>query len=163
MQKRVETARRVLGIDPGYDRCGVAVVERRGHKETLLYSNCIIPEKGELGTRFLELGTRIEALIAAWHPQTIACEKIFFTRNQKTGIAVAELRGIIRYLSAQHRLLFCEYTPQEIKRAVTGYGNAEKAQVESMVRALLRMEKARRYDDEYDAVAVGLTALPSLR
>src|SRR3989344_4165670 len=156
MQKRVETARRVLGIDPGYDRCGVAVVERRGHKETLLYSNCIIPEKGELGTR-------IEALIAAWHPQTIACEKIFFTRNQKTGIAVAELRGIIRYLSAQHRLLFCEYTPQEIKRAVTGYGNAEKAQVESMVRALLRMEKARRYDDEYDAVAVGLTALPSLR
>src|SRR3989338_1169770 len=66
MQKRVETARRVLGIDPGYDRCGVAVVERREHKETLLYSNCIIPEKGELGTRFLELGTRIEALITVW-------------------------------------------------------------------------------------------------
>src|SRR3990167_530839 len=146
MQKRVETARRVLGIDPGYDRCGVAVVERREHKETLLYSNCIIPEKGELGTRFLSNGN--------------SC---FFTRNQKTGIAVAELRGIIRYLSAQHGLLFCEYTPQEIKRAVTGYGNAEKAQVESMVRALLRMEKSRRYDDEYDAVAVGLTALPSLR
>ncbi len=154
---------RVLGIDPGYDRCGVAIVERANSGETLLWSDCLTPAKGDFCTRLLELGKSIDALLTKWRPNAVACEKIFFTRNQKTGIAVAELRGVIRYLTTKNKLPFYEYTPQEIKRAVTGYGNADKAQVETMVRVLLLMEDVKRHDDEYDAVATALTALPSLR
>lgn len=153
----------VLGIDPGYDRCGIAVLEQTYKKDKLLWSSCITPKKGSLDSRFFEIGTAVETVITVWHPTIVACEKIFFTKNQKTGIAVAELRGIIRYVAALHSLPFLEFTPQEIKRAVTGYGNADKGQVSTMVRALLTMDTTRRHDDEYDAIAVALTARPLMR
>ncbi len=153
----------VLGVDPGYDRCGIAVVEQQHNKDVLLWSSCITPVPGALDVRFLEIGTVLEHTITKWCPKILACEKIFFTKNQKTGIAVAELRGIIRYIATQHALSFLEFTPQEIKRAVTGYGNADKRQVSSMVRTLLMMDATRRHDDEYDAIAVALTARPLMR
>ncbi len=163
MQPARNTPVIVLGIDPGYDRCGIAVVKQTQKKDFLLWSSCITPKKGSLDSRFFEIGTSVEAVITEWHPTIVACEKIFFTKNQKTGIAIAELRGIIRYIAAMQSLLFLEFTPQEIKRAVTGYGNADKGQVSTMVRALLTMDAARRYDDEYDAIAVALTARPLMR
>lgn len=154
---------RILGIDPGYDRCGIAIIEQEGNKDTLLWSSCITPPKGDLDVRFLEIGKTIESVIHEWNPSILSCEKIFFTKNQKTGIAVAELRGIIRFLAALHSLTFLEFTPQEIKRAVTGYGNADKQQVSTMVRSLLKMNSERRHDDEYDAIAVALTTRPLMR
>lgn len=155
---------KVLAIDPGYGRCGVAVLEGDGSKSTLLYSACVeTTPKGTFSERLLEVGNEVIRLVDEFHPDTIALEELFFTNNAKTALHVAEVRGMIMYITASNSLSLVEYNPIAIKIALTGYGRATKEQVTKMVGTIVHITKKSILDDEYDAIAVGLTALASAR
>jgi len=155
---------RVLAIDPGYGRCGVAVVDKEHGKETYVYSDCIettaaIPFEDRLGT----VANECERLITLYTPNALAMEKLFFNQNQKTAMRVAEVRGAILHCASTARLPVFEYTPGQIKSATTGSGNADKKQMMAMIHLLLKISKPIRLDDEYDALAVGITHLAHAR
>ncbi len=157
---------RVLGIDPGYERLGVAIVEKKEKKEILLFSDCFQTDKSEqLSERIFSLGQRVEELIKKWSPDALAIEKLFFTTNQKTAMGVSETKGAITYVARSAGLSVNEYTPLQIKIAITGYGKATKDQMLYMLTKLLKIDKTEKikHDDEFDAIAVGLTHLVSKR
>lgn len=154
----MEAVIRVLGIDPGYDRLGIAIVERVGGKESILYSSCFEPSKSfTFEKRIRAVGNEVERVIKKYKPVTLAIEKTFFNRNRKTAISVSEARGAILYAAARSELNVCEYSPQEVKLAVTGYGKSDKKQVAKMLHSLIEIEKEIKRDDEYDAIAIALT------
>lgn len=151
---------KILGIDPGYERLGIAILERnRGDKkETLLYSACFkTPKTLPFSERLLLLGTKIEKVIAEFSPGALATENLFLENNQKTAMHVAEVRGALIFLAAKNNMQIFEYTPLQVKQAVAGHGGGDKKQVEHMVHQLVRIEKEIAHDDEYDAIAIGLT------
>ena len=151
---------RVLAVDPGYDRLGVAVLEHDAGSEKLFYSSCIETDKAaDLSSRLHYLGEQFSNLLREYHPDAVAVETLFFNKNQKTAVAVAEARGVILYLAREHNATVYEFGPQEIKVAVTGYGNSDKTAVIDMVKRLLPDAPDKALDDEYDAIAVGITAL----
>lgn len=148
----------VLAIDPGFDRCGLAVI-KKGANETLLFSTCITTKVGDdYSKRLFTVGQEIEKQIKKWEPDLVALEKLFFATNQKTAIKVSEVRGMLIYLATKHGIELVEYTPPQIKQTVTGSGNANKKQVTEMVKRLIKLETVPKYDDEFDAIAIGLTA-----
>ena len=149
---------RVLSFDPGYGRLGVAVIEKSDSKETLTYSSCFITSKEDSPEkRLLLVGREVERLIEKYLPGAVAMEKIFFTKNQKTAMKIAEVRGVIQERVAKNNLDLYEYGPTEIKTAITGYGKSDKHQVTDMVKKILKFDKRGALDDEFDAIAVGLT------
>jgi crossover junction endodeoxyribonuclease RuvC len=151
---------RVLALDPGYDRLGVAILERQSGKEVLLYSSCILTNKNEsLTERLLEIGNAVETLLVTHAPDAVAIETLFFNKNIKTAIGVAQARGIIIFLAKKAGCSVYEFGPQEIKVAVTGYGKSDKNAVIDMVKRLIIGAPKTALDDEYDAIAVGITAL----
>lgn len=156
---------RILGIDPGYERLGVAVVERTDGKEQLIFSDCIRTSATlPFNERLLAIGTAVELIIAEHAPEALAYERLYFNTNQKTAMGVAEVRGVISFVCSQAGLPVHEYTPPQIKMALSGWGHASKAQVADMVHRLITLpEKKKRLDDEYDAIAVALTHLAHVR
>lgn len=151
---------KVLGVDPGYDRIGVAVMEKRLGKENLLYSACITTEKSTpLPDRLHSIGAGFEALLVKHKPDAVAVETLFFNKNQKTALGVAEARGIIVYLAKKHNALVKEFGPAEVKVATTGYGRSDKKAVLDMLGRLIPNIPVNALDDEYDAIAIALTAL----
>lgn len=151
---------KVLGIDPGYDRMGVAVMEKAHGRETLLYSACLLSDKdAALADRLLALGTDLEALMNEHRPDMVAIETLFFNKNQTTAIAVAEARGMAVFLARKHGAAVKEFGPAEVKVAVTGYGKSDKRAVMDMLKRLVAGLPPRALDDEYDAIAVAVTAL----
>ncbi len=156
---------RVLAIDPGYGRCGVAVMEKeRGGKERLLYSECIETSgKDEFPERLAAVADACDRLAREYKPDAIAMEKLFFAKNQKTAMHVAEVRGALMNVASTLEIPITEYTPGEIKSAAAGSGNADKKAVIKMIHVLLRIEKKIKHDDEYDAIAVGITHLSRVR
>ncbi|MEI6494581.1 MAG: crossover junction endodeoxyribonuclease RuvC [bacterium] len=151
---------RIIGIDPGYDRMGIAVIDNASGKETLLYSDCVTTSsKQTLPERLKIIGDGFEEVVKKYKPTTLAIEKIYFTVNQKTAIAVAGSKGVIQYLAAKHGLRVAEFTPSEMKLAVAGYGKATKDQIIKMTSLQIKVEKPPRHDDEWDAIAIGLTGL----
>jgi len=150
---------KVLAIDPGFGRCGVAIVEQQQRgKETLLYSDCIETKSKEgFLERIAEIGTEIERLIALYTPDDFAIEEVFFSTNQKTVLRTAEVRGMLLYIAYKNGLNVHEYNPGRVKIALTGYGRATKDQVTTMVGKLVEIKKTVILDDEYDAIAIGLT------
>lgn len=150
----------VLGIDPGFDRLGVAFMTRQAGAEELLYSTCLSSDRSApLPDRLLSLGTELSKLIETYRPTDLAIETLFFNKNVKTALAVAEVRGLILYLGRLYNCTIHEYSPQSIKLAVTGYGNSDKTAVFSMVKRLVKNSPEGALDDEYDAIAVGVTCL----
>lgn len=155
---------RVLAADPGYERLGIAVLEQNDSKEDLLYSDCFQTNKDlSFEDRLLQLGKEFERLLHLYKPKAFASEALFFAKNQKTAIDVASVRGALMYTAKKRELPFFEYTPLQIKMAVTGYGKSDKQQVTEMVKKLVTIKKKIRFDDEFDAIAVGLTCLASER
>ncbi|HYC83398.1 MAG TPA: crossover junction endodeoxyribonuclease RuvC, partial [Candidatus Paceibacterota bacterium] len=143
-----------------YDRLGIAILERSGGRDNLIYSTCVTTSaKQPFAERLLAVGQGFENAIKEWQPKAFAVEKLFFANNQKTASQVSEVRGVLIYLAAVHSLPFYEYTPLEVKMAITGFGRADKSQVTDMVKRLVKVTEDKRYDDEYDAIAVGLTCL----
>lgn len=157
----------ILGVDPGYDRLGIAFIRKEKiGKETLLYSACIETTRGNtLASRLVELGSALTHHIQEWKPDVLAIETLYMSTNQKTAFAVAEARGVVLYIASLHKLAIYEYTPQAVKIATTGYGKSTKDQVTSMIPRLIEVPKKsiRMRDDEFDAIAVALTGAASIR
>lgn len=151
---------RVISVDPGYDRLGIAVMEYNNGKEELLYSGCVETNKKEsLSDRLFFIGTEFEKILHKYSPTTLGIETIFFNKNIKTAIGVSQARGIILYLAQKHNCSVYEFGPQEIKVAVTGYGKSDKKAVIEMVSRLVPETPVDALDDEFDAIAVGITCL----
>ena len=152
----------VLAIDPGFDRVGVAVLD----KNQVLYSHCLETErKSPHPERLLSIGQFVRGVIEKWQPRTLAIESLFFNQNTTNALKVSEARGVILYEASRAGLEVHEYSPQAIKLAVTGYGKADKTAVENMVQKLVEIPETekKRLDDELDAIAVGITHLASHR
>lgn len=151
---------KIIAVDPGYERVGIAVLEKeRGNKESLVYSECFkTSAQIPFHERLALIGNEIKRIVKKYKPQALAIEKLYFTTNQKTAMGVAEARGVIIYEATQNELVLFEYTPMEIKVAITGYGKAQKQDVLKMTEKLIELPKNRKIiDDEIDAVAIGLT------
>ena len=156
--------KKVLGFDPGYERLGVALVERAALRESLLYSTCIHTSKSDpFPLRLRALGDATEKVIAKERPDALALERLYLTKNHKTAMGVAEVRGMLLYLAGKHALPVFEYTPMQVKLAVTGHGKSDKASVLAMVSKLIELPVKPMLDDEIDAIAVALTCLASTR
>lgn len=156
---------KVLAIDPGYDRLGLAVIDDHNKQPTVIYSHCQQTDKKTIyQERLLIVANCINDTINQYQPEIIAIESIFFANNQKTAIKIAEVRGVIIYLASLNNLLVKEYSPLEIKMTVAGWGGADKKQVASMVKKLCLNDWSKKMlDDEYDAIALGLTCLSRYR
>ena len=154
---------KVLAIDPGYERVGIAILEKDADKkDQLIYSDCFkTSSKIPFHERLLLIGNELERIIERHTPTACAIEKLYFNTNQKTGLLVSEARGMMIYVAVKNGLSIFEYTPLQIKSAVTGYGRGDKKQVITMVHQLIEISKEIQYDDEYDAIAIGLTCLAS--
>jgi crossover junction endodeoxyribonuclease RuvC len=151
---------RVIAIDPGYDRLGVAIMDNEGGTETLLYSTCIESSRTDtLPDRLLTIGNRLEEILKEYSPDSMGIETLFFNKNIKTAIGVAQARGTLLYLAKKAGCTVYEFGPQEIKTAVTGYGKSDKKAVIDMILRLVKNAPLKALDDEYDAIAVGVTCL----
>ncbi len=155
---------KVLGIDPGFGRCGVAIVEKVGGKEVLSYSDCIeTSAENDFPARLLQVTDECARLIREYQPDAVAIEKLYFSNNQKTAMQVAEVRGAIINCASGFGLTVAEYTPGEVKSAVASSGRADKKQLAAMLHLLIKIEKKIRRDDEYYAIAIAVTHLARLR
>ncbi len=153
---------RVIGIDPGYDRLGVAILEGDVHSQRLIFSTCITTDKkASIPKRLLEAGEALAKIVTEYAPTRLGIETLFFNKNVKTALNVAEARGVILYVCQAHDVSVFEYSPQAIKIAVTGHGASKKEQVEDMLRRLVQNIPASALDDEYDAIAAAITCLVS--
>ena len=147
----------ILGIDPGYAIVGWGVIEYTGSRFRTLGYGSIQTHAGMPIIERLELIYRgINELIERYHPDEMAVEELFFTNNQKTGIVVAEARGIILLAAHLAGITIGEYTPLQVKQAVVGYGRAEKKQVIIMVTSLLGLKEPPKPDDTADALAIAV-------
>ena len=148
---------RILGIDPGYATIGFGMVESSGAQVRMVTYGAITTPAGlPLSRRLYQIGTDMEELIGKLHPDGISIEELFFNTNITTGIAVAHGRGVILYAAEKCGIPLYEYTPGQVKLAVTGYGKAEKRQVMDMTRRLLKLRAVPRPDDAADALALAI-------
>ncbi len=150
----------ILGIDPGLSRCGYGAVEQRGSTLTALTFGAIRTPPGDpLPARLAALATELEALIEQIRPAAVAVERVFFQTNVRTAMSVGQASGLALALAARAGIEVCEYTPNEVKSAVAGYGAAGKAQVQDMVMRLLRLPARPSPPDAADALALAICHL----
>lgn len=156
---------RVLGVDPGYERLGVAIVEKDSTgKESVIFSDCIRTDKKlSHPERLAIISIELDKILEEYEPAVLATETLFFENNQKTAMRVAEARGVIISSASTKKIKVCEYSPLQIKSAVTGDGRADKKQMMRMLPLLVKIPKTKMLDDEYDAIAIALTCLASER
>ena len=147
---------KILGIDPGSTRVGYGLIEAGNPPKPLKFGILEITAKGD--GKLSELGDRFKKLVTDLNPDAIAMEKLFFQTNRKTGIEVAESRGVMKLIALQTGKLFFEYGPREVKLAVTNDGLADKKSVTKMVCRLLGLQSIAGPDDAADALAVAITA-----
>jgi crossover junction endodeoxyribonuclease RuvC len=154
----------ILGIDPGYDRLGIALLKKNGASGELLYSECFTTSaKIPLPERLAKVSEKLREIIVSFKPNVLAIETLYFSSNKKTAITVAEARGVILSEAARAKLQIEEYAPGTIKVAVTGSGSADKKSVMRMIPLLLKTPFISTSDDELDAIAVALTACAILK
>ncbi|NUM45010.1 MAG: crossover junction endodeoxyribonuclease RuvC [Anaerolineales bacterium] len=151
----------VIGIDPGTATTGYGFVqeERDGTLTAVAYGVVTTPAGQEMPKRLVRLHEELAQLIILHRPESGAVEKLFFQKNVKTAITVAQGRGVALLALAQAGLPIGEYTPLEVKQSVVGYGNADKGQVQQMVRVLLGLETIPKPDDAADALAIAICHL----
>ena len=168
---------RILGIDPGFERLGIAVLEKnKGDKksaytksygetrEKVIFSECFkTSSKLDFSARLLLIGEEVRKITKKYKPDVLSIETLFLTTNQKTVMRVAEARGVVIYEAVQAGLKIFEASPPQIKLATTGYGKADKMQINKMVKLLVEIDNSKKSDDELDAIAIALTALACLR
>ena len=154
-----------LGIDPGTATTGYGLVrlEPNGGLVAVKYGVILTPKEATPPARLEMLYDELTSLLKEYKPDTSAVEKLFFSRNVTTAIAVGQARGVVMLCMQQAGIEPAEYTPNEIKQAVAGYGGADKRQVQDMVRALLQLDSIPKPDDAADALAVAITHLNTRR
>jgi crossover junction endodeoxyribonuclease RuvC len=149
---------RILGIDPGTGILGFGVIEASGTKAQLVDAGVIrTPVHEDDAVRLQTIFEELNDIIANTRPAAMAVEKLFFAQNVTTAMTVAQARGVVLLAGKQAELELFEYTPLQIKQAMTGYGRADKKQIQEMVRVLLNLDKAPKPDDAADALATALT------
>ena len=148
---------RILGIDPGYAIVGYGFVDYHGGKLTPVdYGAITTPSGMEFGERLEIIFRQMNLMLDHMKPDAMGIEKLFFTNNQKTGIDVAQARGVIMLAGSMHNVPMFEYTPLQVKQGVVGYGLAEKKQVMEMTKRLLKLKETPKPDDTADALAVAI-------
>lgn len=153
---------RILGIDPGTGILGFGVVDVQGSKVQMVDAGVIrTPVKEDDAVRLLTIYEELTDIIANTRPAVMSVEKLFFARNVTTAMTVAQARGVVLLCGHQAGLEIFEYTPMQIKQAVTGYGKADKKQIQEMVRVLLKLKEVPKPDDCADALAAALTHINS--
>jgi crossover junction endodeoxyribonuclease RuvC len=146
-----------LGIDPGLERTGYGYVAWKGEPRHITHGTIVTPRRFTPAARLAYLYRRFKKLLARRTPDQAIVEEIFFTRNVRTAIAVAEARGVILLALAEAGVPCITLTPNEVKRGLTGYGKADKAQVRRMVQKILRLARCPQSDDAADALAMALS------
>src|SRR3989338_1432585 len=164
---------RILGIDPGFERLGIAILEKtKGDKpfdsaqgkERVIFSECFkTSAKLEFSERLKLIGEEVKKIIKKYKPEVLAIETLFLTTNQKTVMRVAEARGVVIYEAACAGLKIFEASPLQIKIATTGYGRSDKTQINKMVKILVEIDDSKKSDDERDPGAKALTAFAHLK
>lgn len=154
---------RILGIDPGTGILGFGVIEVIKNKAQLVDAGVIrTPVKEDDAVRLVTIFDELTAIIKETNPDEMAVEKLFFAQNVTTAMTVAQARGVVLLAGKQANLVIAEYTPLQIKQALTGYGRAEKKQIQEMVRILLALKETPKPDDCADALAAALTHSQSI-
>lgn len=150
---------RILGIDPGIGICGFGLIDYKtgASMKALDFGAVTTKVDAPMPSRLLELYESLLEVFSQTKPEVVAVEKLFFAKNITTGIAVAEARGVVLLVAEQQGLPVYEYTPNEIKKTLTGYGSASKAQMQEMVKMELGLEKKPKPDDAADALAAAIT------
>lgn len=147
----------ILGIDPGTATTGYGVIKRiKQHLQVLGYGCIITDPKLSTAERLKRINKELTTLIKKYKPNTVAVEDIFFFKNLKTVVKVSQARGVIMMTACKRGISIAEYTPLQIKLAITSYGRADKSQVQYMVKALLNLTEIPRPDDAADALAVAI-------
>ncbi len=155
---------RILGIDPGTGILGFGVIDVASNGKPQLVDAGVIrtPVKQPDSQRLLTIYNELTEIIKSTKPQIISVEKLFFAQNVTTAMSVSQARGIVLLLGEQHGMKLYEYTPQQIKQALTGYGKADKKQVQEMVRLVLSLKEVPKPDDCADALAAALCCAQSI-
>lgn len=150
---------KILGIDPGTATTGFAIVEKvNGGLQAIDFGAITTRAKTSLDSRLLEIADNLSELIALHEPDLVAIESLFFFKNQKTAFAVAQSRGAVLLTVARYKLPIVELTPLQVKQAVTGYGRADKKQIQQMVKEIYGLDKIPKPDDAADALAIAFAA-----
>jgi len=153
----------IAGIDPGTARIGYGIIKKSSNKLEMIEYGCIKTEsKFSTAERLDQLDQQLTQLIKKYKPDKMAVEDIFFFKNVKTAVKVSQARGVILMRGARMKIPVAEYTPLQVKQAVTSYGRAEKSQVQKMVKLLLNLKEIPKPDDAADALAVAICCAHSL-
>ncbi len=153
---------RILGIDPGTATTGWAVVEEVKKNPRLAACGCVNTSKLKSDAeRLVEIGKDIRTLVKKYKPDEAAIEDIFFFSNQKTAVTVSQARGVVLYELKKNKLPIRNYTPLQVKQALTGYGRADKKQIQLMIKNILKLKAIPKPDDAADAVAIAICHLNS--
>lgn len=149
---------KILGIDPGMAIVGYSILDFDGKNIELLHSGSIQTKKGEReSARLLEIFNDMNYIVEKYRPDVCAIEKLFFFRNQTTVMPVAHARGVILTILEKFGVPIFEYTPMEVKQILTGYGRADKKEVEQMVKIALGTDKLPKLDDTVDSIAIAIS------
>lgn len=155
---------RILGIDPGIAIVGTGIVEKVGNKYVPIYYDSIITKAHTpLEERIEIVYNKTVELIHTYSPDAIAVEELFFNNNAKTAFSVGQARGVILLAAKQNKVPFYEYTPLQVKQALTGYGRADKKQMQQMVKSFLGLSEVPKPDDTADALAIAICHGNSVR
>lgn len=147
----------ILGIDPGTAITGFGVISNKSGELGMIDYGCINTDsKTEMPDRLVEIHSEINSIIKKYKPDVLACEELFFFKNLKTAITVAQARGVVITSARLSRIPVSEYTPLQIKQAISGYGRATKQQMQKMVKIILKLDSEPKPDDAADALAAAI-------
>ena len=154
----------ILGLDPGIADTGVGVIKKEGHKlSCIFYTSIKTSAKLPLADRLSILNLELDKLIKKYQPQIISVEELFFCANVKTALVVGQARGVLFLTAKQNNLPIFEFTPLQVKQAVSSYGKAGKTQVQKMVMLILNLKEPPKPDDAADALAIAICAANSAK
>ncbi|MFA5022294.1 MAG: crossover junction endodeoxyribonuclease RuvC [Patescibacteria group bacterium] len=153
----------ILGIDPGLADAGFGVIKKENNRlQVIDYGNIKTKAKVPDETRLTEIDQALTKLIKKYQPDVLGVEKLFFCKNIKTAMAVGQARGVIMLAGGKHGLKVLEYTPLQVKQALTGYGKADKKQIQQMVKIILGLKQIPKPDDAADALAIAICCANSI-
>jgi len=154
----------ILGIDPGLATTGWGVIKKEQNQLSLIAFGVIeTAAKKIFSERLKEINQKLKKILTHYRPDAVAVEELFFCKNVKTALLVGQARGVVLLTIIERKLPLYEFTPLEVKQAVTSYGRADKNQVQQMVRILLGLKNIPRPDDAADALAIAITAANSTK
>lgn len=150
----------ILGIDPGIADTGYGVITSENSKIIpIIYGSIVTNKKTSLANRLQQLEKELKNIIDTYQPDIIGIEQLFFCNNAKTIISVGQARGVVMLTAAKNNLIIKEFTPLQVKQGVTGYGKADKKQIQQMVKTILGLKQVPKPDDAADALAIAICAI----